>query len=102
MFKNRQFPVLWKSNASMSYIRFQFYFQSDDTWKEVSTMNNLNDVYQLHCNGEPLQKETRDVFVKGSIQDVRERFQVIYYWSILRGNSSRKISGSPMGFGKKP
>jgi hypothetical protein len=79
MSKNGQIPVLWKSKASMSYIRFQFYFQSDDTWKEMSTMNNLNDVYQLHCNGEPLQKDTRDVFVKGSIQDVREKFQVIYY-----------------------
>ncbi|XP_063433085.1 DNA polymerase subunit gamma-1-like [Mytilus trossulus] len=53
----------------------QKHVQSDDTWKEVSTMNNLNDVYQLHCNGKPLQKDTRDVFVKGTMKDVRERFQ---------------------------
>ncbi|CAC5369661.1 POLG [Mytilus coruscus] len=53
----------------------QKHVQSDDTWKEVSTMNNLNDVYQLHCNGKPLQKDTRDIFVKGTMKDVRERFQ---------------------------
>ena len=38
--------------------------------------NNLNDVYQYHCEGEPLQKSSRDVFVKGSIKDVNDEFQV--------------------------
>ena len=39
-------------------------------------MNNLNDVYQLHCKGRPLQKAKRDVFVHGDIDDVRRQFQV--------------------------
>ena len=39
-------------------------------------MNNLNDVYQLHCKGKPLEKVKRDVFVKGNIDDVRNQFQV--------------------------
>ncbi|KAI0208026.1 DNA polymerase subunit gamma-1 [Lamellibrachia satsuma] len=44
-------------------------------WAEESTLNNLNDVYQLHCKGAPLDKETRQVFVKGDMKDVREDFQ---------------------------
>ena len=48
-----------------------------DDWKEVSTLNNLNDVYQLHCGGEPLKKATREVFVEGNMEDVREQFQVV-------------------------
>ena len=39
-------------------------------------MNNLNDVYQLHCDAQPLQKAKRDVFMKGDMDDVRNQFQV--------------------------
>ncbi|CAI9719229.1 DNA polymerase subunit gamma-1-like [Octopus vulgaris] len=44
-------------------------------WMDVGTMNNLNDVYQFHCNGEPLEKSKRDVFINGTMLDVREDFQ---------------------------
>jgi len=43
---------------------------------EAGTLNNLNDVHQLHCGGE-LAKGLRDVFVEGTIQDIRSQFQVI-------------------------
>ncbi|KAL5004061.1 hypothetical protein ScPMuIL_017517 [Solemya velum] len=46
-----------------------------DGWKGVSTMNNLRDVYNLHCGGEPLDKSERDVFMEGNMADVREKFQ---------------------------
>ena len=42
----------------------------------MSTLNNLNDVYQLHCQGKPLSKATREVFIEGTMADVREQFQV--------------------------
>ncbi|GFR97393.1 DNA polymerase subunit gamma-1 [Elysia marginata] len=48
---------------------------SSEDWKRVSSMNNLNDVYQLHCGGEPLEKAKRDVFVEGTMADVRGQFQ---------------------------
>lgn len=48
---------------------------SSEDWKKVSSMNNLNDVYQLHCGGEPLEKSKRNVFVEGTMGDVREQFQ---------------------------
>lgn len=41
-------------------------------------MNNLSDVYRLHCGGDALKKSDRDVFVKGNIQEIRELFQVLY------------------------
>ena len=55
---------------------FFFLSHQSEEWKKVSSMNNLNDVYQLHCGGEPLEKAKRDVFVEGTMKDVREQFQV--------------------------
>lgn len=39
-------------------------------------MNNLNAVYQLHCNGKLLDKEKRNIFVEGTMEDVRQDYQV--------------------------
>ncbi|XP_076462346.1 DNA polymerase subunit gamma-1-like [Babylonia areolata] len=52
-----------------------FNMASTDEWKTVSSLNSLKAVYQLHCQGEALDKETRDVFVSGTLQDVRGDFQ---------------------------
>ena len=62
-----------------SYILFQTYsifFVQPDDWKEVSTLNSLTAVYELHCGGKPLEKATREVFVEGTMEDVRNDFQV--------------------------
>ena len=52
-----------------------------DGWESVSCPNGLADVHWLHVGshkGSPrIDKEKRDVFVKGRIQDVRKQFQVI-------------------------
>ena len=42
----------------------------------MSTLNSLTAVYQLHCGGKPLEKATREVFVEGTMEDVRNDFQV--------------------------
>ncbi|KAB7507036.1 DNA polymerase subunit gamma-1, mitochondrial [Armadillidium nasatum] len=42
-------------------------------WMNVGCMNSLKDVYKFYCK-EELKKETRDIFVKGSLNDVRENF----------------------------
>nr|KAG5714277.1 hypothetical protein BaRGS_018494 [Batillaria attramentaria] len=52
-----------------------FNMASSEEWKKISSMNNLKDVHQLHCGGPPLEKETRNVFVEGTMADVRENFQ---------------------------
>lgn len=54
-----------------------------DLWMEVTSPNNLADVHWLHVRKEvqgkkrKLDKARRDVFVKGTVQDIREDFQVI-------------------------
>ncbi|XP_058445301.1 DNA polymerase subunit gamma-1, mitochondrial [Malaya genurostris] len=46
----------------------------DLAWSSQSSLNNLADVYQLYCGGK-LDKEKRDIFLLGSLNDVRENFQ---------------------------
>lgn len=42
----------------------------------VSSINNLADVHALYVGGEPLEKEAREIFVKGTMADIRSDFQV--------------------------
>ncbi|XP_015728580.1 DNA polymerase subunit gamma-1 [Coturnix japonica] len=44
-------------------------------WVHVSSINNLADVHALYVGGEPLQKEARELFVKGTMADVSNNFQ---------------------------
>lgn len=45
-------------------------------WTEESSLNNLSDVHQLYCkNAIPLQKHVRDIFVSGTMDDVRHNVQ---------------------------
>ncbi|XP_004623348.1 DNA polymerase subunit gamma-1 [Octodon degus] len=44
-------------------------------WVDISSANNLVDVHSLYVGGPPLEKEARELFVKGSMKDVRENFQ---------------------------
>ena len=48
-------------------------------WVNISSINNLADVHALYVGGPPLQKEARETFVKGSMIDVRNNFQVRGY-----------------------
>ncbi|XP_021694828.1 DNA polymerase subunit gamma-1, mitochondrial [Aedes aegypti] len=43
-------------------------------WSSQSSLNNLADVYQLYC-GAKLDKEKRNIFLEGTLADVRENFQ---------------------------
>ncbi|XP_052749870.1 DNA polymerase subunit gamma-1, mitochondrial isoform X2 [Galleria mellonella] len=47
---------------------------SDDDWKEISSLNNLSEVHQLYC-GTLVDKQSRDVFTEGNMQDVHDNFQ---------------------------
>lgn len=55
------------------------FVDEDDSWKSCSSLNNLVDVYKLYC-GKTLSKETRNIFVEGTLSDIKENFQnVINY-----------------------
>ncbi|KAH8028414.1 hypothetical protein HPB51_016527 [Rhipicephalus microplus] len=46
-----------------------------ELWQDLSSLNNLADVYKLYSGGRELKKEARDTFVNGTLQDVAEDFQ---------------------------
>ncbi|KAM5171282.1 DNA polymerase subunit gamma-1 isoform 1-T3 [Mantella aurantiaca] len=46
-------------------------------WVDISSINNLADVHALYVGGPPLEKESRELFVKGSIADIRAEFQAL-------------------------
>ena len=54
--------------------------RGNDGWMSVSSPNSLADVHWLHVGSQNgasrIDKEKRNVFVKGRIQDVRKQFQV--------------------------
>lgn len=54
-------------------------------WMDSGSLNSLDGVYQFYCNGEQLDKTNRDVFVKGTIQDINNDFQVYTATSSIIG-----------------
>lgn len=54
-------------------------------WVDISSVNNLADVHGLYVGGPPLEKEPRELFVKGSMKDIRENFQVQCWRGALGG-----------------
>ncbi|XP_050298429.1 DNA polymerase subunit gamma-1, mitochondrial isoform X2 [Anthonomus grandis grandis] len=50
------------------------FIEEDESWKNSSSLNNLVDVYNLYC-GKKLSKETRNIFVEGTLTDIKENFQ---------------------------
>ncbi|KAG8516326.1 DNA polymerase subunit gamma-1, partial [Galemys pyrenaicus] len=44
-------------------------------WLDVGSVNSLADVHSLYVGGPPLEKEPRELFVRGSMKDIRENFQ---------------------------
>ncbi|XP_076308537.1 DNA polymerase gamma, catalytic subunit tam [Tachypleus tridentatus] len=49
-------------------------------WQDISSLNNLVDVYSLYCGGARLDKSARDIFVTGSLNDVRQNFQELVHY----------------------
>uniref|UniRef100_A0A9W3G646 DNA polymerase subunit gamma-1 n=1 Tax=Camelus bactrianus TaxID=9837 RepID=A0A9W3G646_CAMBA len=52
-------------------------------WLDISSVNNLADVHSLYVGGSPLEKEPRELFVKGSMKDIRENFQDLMQYCFL-------------------
>lgn len=45
----------------------------NENWLEITSLNNLADVYHLYCGGHH-EKSSRDVFVQGSLTDIKNQF----------------------------
>ncbi|XP_020637366.3 DNA polymerase subunit gamma-1 [Pogona vitticeps] len=52
-------------------------------WVNISSINNLVDVHALYVGGEPLGKEAQELFVKGSMSDIRHNFQDLMKYCAL-------------------
>ena len=49
-------------------------------WMNAGSMNNLKSVHTFYCEDKPrIKKDLRDTFVKGTMADIRDDFQVIYW-----------------------
>lgn len=44
-------------------------------WMKHGSTNSLAELYKFYCN-KKLDKSTRDLFMEGSLDDIRENFQV--------------------------
>ncbi|KAM6961340.1 DNA polymerase subunit gamma-1 [Aplochiton taeniatus] len=60
-------------------------------WVDISSINNLVDVHALYVGGEPLQKEARDIFVKGSMEDVRKNFQELMQYCAMDVQATHQV-----------
>ncbi|CAL9697294.1 unnamed protein product [Knipowitschia caucasica] len=60
-------------------------------WVNISSINNLVDVHALYVGGPPLQKEARDIFVKGSMRDVRSNFQELMQYCALDVQATHQV-----------
>lgn len=59
-----------------------FAIRNGNPWNEVSALNNIGDVYRLYCTNkddgkeeDKIDKDPRNTFVKGTMDDVRGNFQ---------------------------
>lgn len=58
--------AMLKSSKEMS--------EDDLNWSSKSSLNSLSEVYKLYC-GKELDKEKRNIFVDGTLDDIRDDFQ---------------------------
>ncbi|XP_071545514.1 DNA polymerase subunit gamma-1-like isoform X2 [Panulirus ornatus] len=65
---SEQRALLMKNRNSKNQIKLP--------WMFVGCENSLNEVYRFYCHSEEnLDKSTRNVFVDGTLKDIRDRFQ---------------------------
>ncbi|KAK9875775.1 hypothetical protein WA026_009568 [Henosepilachna vigintioctopunctata] len=50
--------------------------EEDESWKTVSSLNSLVEVYNLYCK-KKMSKKTRDIFVEGTLSDIKSDFQSV-------------------------
>lgn len=60
-------------------------------WVNISSINNLADVHALYVGGAPLKKEAREIFVKGSMADVRSNFQELMEYCALDVEATHEV-----------
>ncbi|KAM4749032.1 DNA polymerase subunit gamma-1 [Rhinophrynus dorsalis] len=60
-------------------------------WVNISSINNLADVHALYVGGPPLEKEARELFVKGTMKDIRLEFQALMNYCALDVQATHEV-----------
>uniref|UniRef100_A0A8D0H7V5 DNA polymerase subunit gamma-1 n=1 Tax=Sphenodon punctatus TaxID=8508 RepID=A0A8D0H7V5_SPHPU len=60
-------------------------------WVDISSINNLVDVHALYVGGKPLEKEARELFVKGTMSDIRSNFQDLMRYCALDVQATHEV-----------
>ncbi|XP_063781860.1 DNA polymerase subunit gamma-1 isoform X1 [Pseudophryne corroboree] len=60
-------------------------------WVNISSINNLGDVHALYVGGPPLDKEVRELFVKGSMADIRAAFQELMRYCAVDVKATHEV-----------
>ncbi|KAG7522282.1 DNA polymerase subunit gamma-1 [Solea senegalensis] len=60
-------------------------------WVNISSINNLADVHSLYVGGPPLKKEAREIFVKGTMMDVRNNFQELMQYCAMDVEATHQV-----------
>ncbi|XP_069767303.1 DNA polymerase subunit gamma-1 isoform X2 [Narcine bancroftii] len=60
-------------------------------WVNISSINNLADVHALYVGGKPLEKEAREIFIKGNMNDVRKNFQELMRYCALDVKATHEV-----------
>ncbi|XP_013783947.1 DNA polymerase subunit gamma-1-like isoform X2 [Limulus polyphemus] len=78
----RALSVAYKSNHKQREKQEELMLKGPppQMWQDISSLNNLVDVYSLYCGGARLDKSARDIFVTGSLNDVRQNFQELVHY----------------------
>ena len=77
-FKRIKKPVKIRKRIFKFHLILNFISIQDYAWIYEGSRNNLKDVHQFYCPLlKPIKKDARNIFVKGSINDVIDNFQVI-------------------------
>ncbi|XP_046436001.1 DNA polymerase subunit gamma-1, mitochondrial [Neodiprion fabricii] len=63
---------------------------NDEEWRRCSSMNGLADVHELYC-GEKLSKKMRDVFVEGTLSEIRDKFQELTTYCALDVEATHRV-----------
>lgn len=80
---NFSIPQSYKYSDTCSFVLLYVSLQINSwDWVNISSINNLVDVHALYVGGPPLDKESRELFVKGSMADIRAEFQVSKFDSV--------------------
>ncbi|KAH8400544.1 hypothetical protein KR222_006186, partial [Zaprionus bogoriensis] len=65
--------------------------EEDLNWLEQSSLNSLVDVHRLYCGGAPLSKEPRNIFIEGTLDEVRQHFQSLVNYCAADVEATQRV-----------